>query len=102
MRACALACALSLALRGGSAVRYDCPPAPNCSWARPARYTGRFAVVVSGQIRAAHNQLPTLRALVARHAARGRTVDVVYHVWRNASAPCDDLALREARACPNV
>ena len=78
-----------------AAVRYDCPTM-NCSYLRPARFTGRFAIVVSGQIRAAHNQLPTLRATIAANAPHA--VDLVYHVWFNASAPCDALALAEVSA----
>ena len=66
-----VALALGLALVPCSA-RTTCAPVPCDAWLREtARWTGRFAVVVTGHVRTVTQQVPTLAALVAAHASEG-------------------------------
>lgn len=93
-----VALALGLALVPCSA-RTTCAPVPCDAWLREtARWTGRFAVVVTGHVRTVTQQVPTLAAVVAAHASEGLRVDVFYHLWADpARDACHARALRTLR-----
>ena len=69
-----------------------------------ATWTGNVAIVVTGHIRTAALQLPTLVAAVELNRERGTHVDVFYHVWHDVSSQCEvaTLALLEAVAAAVV
>ena len=93
--AAALAAALAAAWLPASArAGASCPQIACDKYVRNASWTGRFAIVVSGHVRMAHDQLPTLKRIVAANGGREK-VDVVYHVWHNSSAPCEVASLAE-------
>ena len=94
MRLCLL-CALAMAR---APPRTPCPLVKCEDWmATPhrSRWTGRFAVIVSGHLRTVADQVPSVRRLIAANPQHA--VDVYYHVWANASAPCDLRALEAMR-----
>ena len=93
--AAALAAALAAAwLPACARAGASCPQIACDKYVRNASWTGRFAIVVSGHVRMAHDQLPTLKRIVAANGGREK-VDVVYHVWHNSSAPCEVASLAE-------
>jgi len=93
--AAALAAVLAVAWLPASArAGASCPQIACDKYVRNASWTGRFAIVVSGHVRMAHDQLPTLKRIVAANGGRDK-VDVVYHVWHNSSAPCEVASLAE-------
>ena len=52
-------------------------------------------MIVSGHLRTVADQVPSVRRLIAANPQHA--VDVYYHVWANASAPCDLRALEAMR-----
>ena len=65
----------------------------------PARWTGRVAIVVTGFIRTAIENMPTLQKIKEQNDV---VVDVFYHVWYNATASCDVRALRKLMTFASV
>ena len=48
-------------------LRIKCGEIPCSEWRADARWTGRFALVISGHLRTVEAKLPSLRALVDAH-----------------------------------
>lgn len=68
-----------------------CPQVACSDYVTPARWTGRVAILVTGFIRTATLTSASLRAIQAHNP--DLEVEVYYHVWYNASARCDTVAL---------
>lgn len=89
-----------LQLAAATAKSAYCPTMECVDYVQEARWTGRFAIVVSGHIRVVHDQVPTIRAIVELN--RPHTVDVFYHVWHNRTSQCESLSLAELRSVATV
>jgi len=74
---------------------------PNCpTLACPrdgARYTGRYAIFMAGQIRTAYAMLEKAIEIIDRRYSGDVRVDWYFHVWYNASSVCEARALNALR-----
>ena len=77
-----------------------CPEVACSEYLAEARWTGRVAIVVTGFIRTALENLPILQEIQRKN--KPTIVELYYHVWYNASASCDVRALKILRKFASV
>ncbi|KAH8054873.1 hypothetical protein JL720_14396 [Aureococcus anophagefferens] len=63
----------------------------------PAKYTGKYAVFMSGRLRVAHAMLTAAMKQIEDKYSGSITVDWYLHVWYNETALCERRALEELR-----
>lgn len=82
-------------LRQFATGRNHCPTI-DCEYlGAPAKYTGRFAVFMSGRIRVAHDMLQKVLPIIEKRYSGEVRVDWYFHVWHNESSVCERRTLRE-------
>ena len=84
-------------LRQFARQRNHCPQSDCAYLGGPARYTGRYAVFMSGRLRVAHDMLQKALPIVARRYGGAVRVDWFFHVWHNESSVCERRTLAELR-----
>ena len=76
-----------------------CPRNDSCAYlGGPARYTGRYAVVMAGRLRTAHDMLRKMLSTVGKRYSDSIRVDWFFHVWFDGnSTGCEGRTLQELK-----
>lgn len=78
-------------------------PTPECDFLGPAaRYTGKYAIVMSGRIRVAHDMVQRLLPIIEKRYSGDVKVDWFIHTWKNESSLCELKTLEEMKMVATV